>query len=247
MAEEALDPAVVSYLALNAKFARAVHAVEKVTKSKTAKINATFSYTYADLSDVLEAIKDALNTEGLAMSQYVNVLGETRQQLMTVIIDMETGDQVEFGGPAFPITGDAQATGSALTYHRRYSLTTLFSMQVGDDDGAQATRAARDPQNRTPAESEIRKGLAGLDKGLQGEFAADFKEQFGSTLTKLPESRHGEALKFWKQWVSGDSEEPEASEDPSESPTQRPKGKKAEEPQIVDTNAEEAVQEELTG
>lgn len=185
-----------------AKFAKAVHHVESVTKSKTAKINATFSYQYADLSDVLGAIKTALSTEGLSLAQSVETIGD-RQQLWTTIIDMESGESIRFGGPAFPITGDAQATGSALTYHRRYSLTTLFAMQVADDDGAQATRADRTPQNRTPAETEIRAGLAGLDPSVQQEFAADFKERFGSTLTKLPESKHGDALAFWKAWVSG--------------------------------------------
>jgi hypothetical protein len=106
----------------------------------------------------------------------------------------------------FPVKGEPQALGSALTYLRRYALTTLFALNVEDDDGAQAQRAAVAPTHRTPAEGEIREMMTGLTADGLADFAADFKEEFGSTLSALPESRHGEALKFTKFWFSNPKE-----------------------------------------
>lgn len=182
------------------KFARAVAAVQPVAKTKTAKVSDTFTYRYATLGDTLEAVKKACEAEGLAVAQTIDEHGD-RMQIMTQVIDLTTGYTLKFGGPVFPVKGEPQALGSALTYLRRYALTTLFALNVEDDDGAQAQRAAVAPTHRTPAEGEIREMLVSLSKPLQTDFAAAFKEEFGSTLSALPESRHGEALKFSKFWM----------------------------------------------
>lgn len=194
-----------------ARFARAVGHTEAVTKSKTADLG-NYSYTYVTLNDVLDSIRSAVAQEGLAVSQHVEAHPPDRQQIVTALTCVETGEQMLFPGPVFPVTGDPQALGSAITYHRRYSLVTLFAMNVLDDDGAQANRAATRPQERTEAEKAIRAGLAELDDDLRKAFAEDFKAQFNSTLTRLPESKHGEALAFWKWWLTGGTDETDTNE-----------------------------------
>jgi hypothetical protein len=185
------------------KFARAVAAVQPVAKTKSAKVSDTFQYRYATLGDTLEAVKKACDTEGLAVAQTITEHGD-RMQMMTQIIDLETGDTLTFGGPVFPVKGEPQALGSALTYLRRYSLTTPFCLNVEDDDGAQAQRAAVAPTHRTPAEGEVRQMLAECDNNGRTEFATAFKDAFGSTLSNLPESRHGDALGWAKSWFFGE-------------------------------------------
>jgi ERF superfamily len=116
---------------------------------------------------------------------------------------VDTGDTLEFGGPVFPVKGEPQATGSALTYYRRYALTTLFALNVEDDDGAQAQRAAVSPDHRTEAEAEVRRIGAAMDETTREQFVHDFKAHFGCTLRHLGESRHGDALLWSKNWQSG--------------------------------------------
>tara|TARA_R110000823_G_scaffold1464_1_gene5665 strand:- start:6601 stop:7194 length:594 start_codon:yes stop_codon:yes gene_type:complete len=185
---------------INAKFARAVSHAEAVTKSKTADLGKDFKYSYVTLNDVLESCKSATSMEGLSITQHVSPHGDDRQQIRTAIIDQNSGEMITFGGPVFPVTGDPQAAGSAITYHRRYSLVMLFALSVNDDDGAQANRAETRPHKRTPAEQTIRDGLETLDTEQKQVFARAFKDYFNSTLTNLPESKHGDALGFWVEW-----------------------------------------------
>jgi hypothetical protein len=93
--------------------------------------------------------------------------------------------------------------GSAVSYGRRYALTSLFALKVEDDDGGMAHRAVARPGERTVAEKEVRAIVAKLDKDAAAAFQSEFMEEFGSTLTNLPESRHGEALAFAKLWIEG--------------------------------------------
>lgn len=187
---------------LNAKFARAVAHAEAVTKSKVADLGKDFKYSYVTLNDVLATCRDACATEGLAFTQLIVPHGADRQQMTTMIIDTATGDAVDFGGPIFPVTGDPQAVGSAITYHRRYSLVMLFALTVNDDDGQQANRAAVKPNARTAAEIEIRTLISDMDGDTRGRFMESFKESYRSTLTDLPESQHGDALLFTTLWLA---------------------------------------------
>lgn len=185
------------------KLARATQKMARVTKTKSAQINATFSYTYATLTDVLEVVKEQLESEGLVLMQPI-IIEDGNQIVSTLITDIDTGNFLTFPGPGVPVKGDPQAAGSALTYNRRYALTSLFGLEVEDDDGALAHRSATKPQDRTPAETQVRAIINAMSKDDQAAFQADFRNEFNSTLTALPESRHGEALAYAKFW-NGDA------------------------------------------
>jgi hypothetical protein len=181
------------------KLCEARRKIQSVSKSKTAAVGA-YSYSYATLEDVIPVVDQACNEVGLQWVQATST-HEDRWTLDTILIDDETGDAISFQGMPNVAKSDPQANGSALTYARRYGLVSLFGMVVSDDDGAQAHRAAVSPNKRTSAEEQIREWLGDQDKDIKTAFAADFKEEFGSTLTDLPESRHGEALAFQKFWA----------------------------------------------
>ena len=187
---------------ITAKFARALTEVQPVHKTGDAKISDTFQYRYATIGATLEVVKTAVERNGLAIAQPIIEHGD-RMQIVTLLIDVDTGDSIEFGGPVFPVKGEPQATGSALTYYRRYALTTLFALNVDDDDGAQAQRAAVAPEQRTEAERQVRDISAAMDEETREAFVHDFKAHFGCTLRHLGESRHGDALLWAKNWQSG--------------------------------------------
>lgn len=185
-----------------AKLARARLLVKPVTKSQTADTG-KYTYTYASLGSVMEAVDAACAEVKLSWWQHIHTV-EGGWQLDTVLFDLEDespeSQMAVWGGPINTIKADPQANGSALTYARRYGLTTLFGLNQEDDDGAMAHRAATTPNERTPAEKEIRRIVAGLPDAMSREdFQAEFITHFGATLSQLPESKHGDALTWTKE------------------------------------------------
>lgn len=183
------------------KVARATLAMGRITKSKTADLG-NYKYTYATLTDTLQTVKEALVEEGLALMQPIVVDDNGHMIVTTTVVDKSTGESINYGGPGINLKADPQAMGSAISYYRRYALTSLFGLEVDDDDGGQGNRAATRPQERSPAEAEVRKIVAGMQDDERAEFQQAFKERFSSTLTQLPESSHGEALGFAKEWLA---------------------------------------------
>jgi len=189
------------------KLGRAIASVGAVAKTATVSTG-KYDYKHATLNDVLDVCQAALSAQGLTLAMPLN----TRDELVFVdmlIIETLSGNYLHFPGLGTPVNRDPQANGSAITYAKRYALVSMFCLHVEDDDGAQAGRAARNPMRRTEAEGIIRDELAKLDKGEQKEFANDFQEEFHSTLTNLPEHRHGEALTFWKFWQDDKPADPD--------------------------------------
>jgi hypothetical protein len=183
------------------KLAEARRMVKPVVRSETADTG-KYEYSYSTLGSVMKAVDEACATVHLTWWQEVEHLNDLNWQLVTVLLDYDSDDPpMRFGGAINTTKADPQANGSALTYARRYSLVTLFGLNQIDDDGALAHRAIANPTQRTPAEIEVRKIVAELpDSVAREDFQAQFIETFGCTLTNLPESRHGDALTWAKEY-----------------------------------------------
>lgn len=182
------------------KLAKARHVVEPVTKSQTADTG-KYEYNYSTLGDVMQSVDKALEQFGLTWIAEIEAVGE-QWQMITVFIDDETGDTLRVGGPTGTAKNDPQAMGSTISYYRRYALVTAMGLNQLDDDGGIAHRAVTKPGQRTPAEKEVRDIVNGLpDSMAKEDFQEDFKAEFGSGLSQLPESKHGDALGWAKQWL----------------------------------------------
>lgn len=181
------------------KLARATRSMTPVAKTMEADTG-KYKYRYATLADTLEAVNEALHAEGLVLLQ--PVYHEDEYMVLTcVIVDEATGLSLTFPGATFKIMNDPQGVGSAISYGRRYALTSLFGLVVEDDDGAYAQRAVTKPGQRTEAERQVRDFVRTLNDDDRAAFMEQFKEAFGSTLTALPESRHGDALTWQREWA----------------------------------------------
>ena len=180
------------------RVARAMRDVGSVAKSQTANTG-KYTYNYARLEDVLKAVQEPLAEQDLVLSQPIVVI-DGMLVIHNVITCLRTGIQINMGGPGSQVKNDPQAAGSTITYYRRYSLLSLFGIKQDDDDGGVASRQANTPENRTPAETEIRKIVGSLSSADRGAFQSDFLEAMGSTLSRLPESAHGDALTWAKEW-----------------------------------------------
>lgn len=101
--------------------------------------NPHFRSKYADLSACVEAVIDALNANGVFLSQRTHE-DETGVTVETVLMH-ESGESFSSGTLHVPAAKqDPQGYGSALTYARRYSLMAACGIAPEDDDGNAASR-----------------------------------------------------------------------------------------------------------
>lgn len=191
---------VTSNVDVLAKFARCLAVVENIAKTQTADTG-KYTYTYADLGDVLDEVKRVCSDHGLSVFQ-VPGYDADKLTIATTVIDVESGDYLAFAPMGMRLPPDAQALGSALTYARRYSLLTIFGIAPEDDDGREATNAARtQPGRRTEAERMIRESIGQMEPDERKRFTDEFKHEFGSGLSDLPAARHGDALTWSRRWA----------------------------------------------
>jgi hypothetical protein len=126
---------------LNKKFAKVLNEVPNFSTDETAQAG-NRTYKYLNLATLLKTIKPVFAKHGLAFTQKVTYTpgGDGRQILGTIeTIIFDDTDQMTVCEYPFFVTGDPQQVGSAITYARRYSLTTILGIFPDkDDDGAYA-------------------------------------------------------------------------------------------------------------
>ena len=101
--------------------------------------NPHFRSKYANLSNCVEAVIDALNNNGIFLLQK-NYDHQNGIMVETVFVH-ESGEMLECGCLFFPAQkNDPQGFMSALTYGRRASLMAACGIAPEDDDGEAAVR-----------------------------------------------------------------------------------------------------------
>lgn len=137
--------------------------------------NPHFKSRYADLAACVEAVVDALNNNGIALTQRVSP-SDNGVIVETVFIH-ESGEIINCGQLHVPATKhDAQGYGSALTYARRYSLMAACGIAPEDDDGNAASKRPSAPAVPTP---DITDHLAAIDASASSdELAAAYKAAY---------------------------------------------------------------------
>jgi len=125
------------------------------------KSNPAFRSKYADLGACIDAVQDALNSNGIALLQ------QTREDATGVTVETillhESGESWSSGPLHVPAAKqDPQGYGSALTYARRYSLMAACGIAPEDDDGnaaSQQRQPANQPSAKASPADEIRAGI----------------------------------------------------------------------------------------
>jgi hypothetical protein len=103
--------------------------------------NTFFKSKYADLASVVEAIREALSTNGIAYTQHV-VPTDAEEVCIETFLMHASGEWMSCGVLALPvIKADAQGYGSAMTYARRYGLSAAVGVAPEEDDGNAAANA----------------------------------------------------------------------------------------------------------
>jgi len=125
--------------------------------------NPYFKSKYFDINQMLETLKPTLQEENLLLLQPLsNVNGIPA--IKTMLVDTETDEMIE-STVTLPNLNDPQKMGSSITYYRRYSLQSLFSLQALDDDGNMAsgkTETLAGKGKKKKLEDEIQSGYKAM-------------------------------------------------------------------------------------
>jgi len=95
-----------------------------------------YGYTYADLPAIFDVINPLLAKHGLGFTQPIN-----GQQIKTVVFHIESGETLESSidipqGVNLKGMNDFQVLGSAITYLRRYALSSALGLVTDKDTDA---------------------------------------------------------------------------------------------------------------
>jgi len=164
---------------LAAALAKAQGAFPAIKKEHTAKVRGEskkgdpveYSYGYADLADILDAIRHALADNGLSIIQPICPADAEHIWLVTRLLH-SSGQWIESAYPV-DVYDKPQEQGSAITYARRYALTAMLGIAAEEDDDG---RRAQDGERKGAAPREQRPACP---KCETNESVIKGKEEFG--------------------------------------------------------------------
>lgn len=121
--------------------------------SKDAK-NPFFKSNYASLPHILQEIAEPMEKAGLVISQFPNGEG-----LTTLLIHAESGEYLSATYTLQVVRqNDPQAQASAISYARRYAISSVLNLQISDDDAEAAMKPVRQappPAKVVPTEAQF--------------------------------------------------------------------------------------------
>jgi hypothetical protein len=127
-------------------------------------VNPHFKSKYADLSSVIDAVKDALAKNDLAFMQPLT--SDDIGFMITTVLIHASGESISVGTMRVPVLPqdllNAQKVGASITYARRYHLASAFGISQEDDDGnsasgnpTQQSRPVMAPANTPPSVRQL--------------------------------------------------------------------------------------------
>ena len=105
----------------------------KVNAIKKDGKNPHFKNSYTTINEILSEVKPLLTELGLVLIQPIE-----GNKVATVITDCDSKESIT-SFIELPNGLNPQQIGGAITYFRRYNLTSLLALESTDDDGVEAT------------------------------------------------------------------------------------------------------------
>lgn len=170
-------------------FVAAQLAFGAVEKNKKANVQSrregasSYAYGYADLAEVLDACRNALNANGIALLQPPH-LAENGKVTITTLLAHTSGQFMQNTfSTRVPSGTDVQSIGSAITYLRRYAVLALVGLapeEGGDDDGKRARDAQKQGESRRGAVVQMpQRQSASAPPPPTADTVAMIEERFG--------------------------------------------------------------------
>lgn len=111
-----------------------IEAKNNFTKAKSSKKNSHLGNTYATLSDVLDAVEPALNSQAVIVMQHMLETSTDSVMHLATRLMHSSGQFMEFQYNMPIEKKTAQAYGSTTSYARRYALAAILGISQTDDD-----------------------------------------------------------------------------------------------------------------
>ena len=142
-----------------------------ILKTKTVRVQTktggSYTFDYAPLEAIIDAVRKPLSDHGLAIAQPLTHL-DGRPALRTILMH-ESGGSIEDVTPVL-VSGTMQEQGSGITYMRRYTLTSMLGLaSEDDDDGNHAAGHGATPQPKP----EPKPGKPAFDPPAGGVLATE--------------------------------------------------------------------------
>lgn len=141
---------------LAAALAKAQAGFAKISRDKTARVRmrsgGEYTYDFADLESVLDAVRPSLSSNGLSLTfDCATVFDPLRVSTRATLLH-SSGQYMTTAELVIPCSADMaapQAIGSACTYGRRYAIQALLGISTDrDEDGSAAGGAAAEVTQR---------------------------------------------------------------------------------------------------
>lgn len=139
---------------------KALFEIQKVIENpKNSKENSYHNNKYAPLNEILNYVKPLLTEHGLLLIQDVGGEESSCVFVQTKLIHIESGDTFETSKLYLkPDTQRVQQAGSAITYGKRYQLTSLLCIfGEEDDDGNNANKISKGSKKSKPKPNNDKK------------------------------------------------------------------------------------------
>jgi hypothetical protein len=149
-----------------AEFQQEVPTIHKATQG--------YGYTYADLPKIFEVINPLLKKHGLGFTQLIN-----GTELVTIVFHVETGETIESKtaipqGVQLKGMNDFQVLGSAISYLRRYCISSILGIVSDKDTDAGGEQIKVEAKNESKKIAIDDKRFANaLNAILDGEYTTD--------------------------------------------------------------------------
>lgn len=131
--------------------------------------NPFYKSKYAPLNEVLNTVRPILSKYGLSVIQSAKTEGS--DAIITTMLLHESGEWIEFESLSLKSSkNDAQGIGSAITYGRRYALSTALGISSEDDDDGNAAIDGKNTKTNKATKTaprkniELEKAIAEIDK-----------------------------------------------------------------------------------
>jgi len=146
-------------------------------KKDSAVNTGKYGYSYADLASYLDAIREPLSANGLAIIQAPYYADNA--VTVTTMLTHASGQWVQSDLSMVVTDSRPQTLGGIITYCRRYALAAMLNLAAEDDDAQQGQQARPNP-TPTIAQTEQAPQAAKLPDGVRKALHAAGQSFYGS-------------------------------------------------------------------
>lgn len=128
-----------------------------------------YGYSYADLPAIFEIINPLLKKHGLGFTQLVG-----NSDIKTVIFHYDSGESIETitsipQGVQLKGMNEYQVLGSAITYIRRYALSSILGLVTDKDTDAAGEQVKKELPKAKATESTVKAMLEAISQGKKDQ------------------------------------------------------------------------------